>query len=459
MIKRSRHPLQLNATQTIVVGFLFVILVGTGLLMLPFCSADGTYTPFMDALFTATTSTCVTGLTVVTTATHWSFWGKLIILLLIQLGGFGVITVYTGFLILIGKKLMIRESMMIQEQYNLENMSGVRQLIRRIVRWTLSIEAIGAVGYAFAFIPKYGLIKGCWYSVFHAVSAFCNAGIDLIGPDSLVPYVTDPIVNLVTMFLVITGAMGFVVLWDTQRVIQGIVMKRFRRHHFLARLSLHSQLAYVITAILLVSGFLVVLILEWNNPDTIGNFTIPQKCLAAAFQSVTTRTAGMATIDQSLFRDETILYCLVLMFIGGSPMGTAGGVKTTTVGIVLLTVWSHICGRQDTEVFGRKISAANVRTGLAVVVYSLVGHLLFIFILLISQNGSFLETLFEVVSALGTVGLTMGMTAKLNLFGQLVVVVAMFMGRLGPITIAIAFALKPKDEKKRELPEKRVIIG
>lgn len=461
MTGNKKHPPRLmTAPQTIVAGFLIVIMIGALLLTLPVCSADGGWTGFDDALFTATTSVCVTGLTTVTTAAHWSLFGKLVILVLIQLGGLGVITVFSAFMILAGHKLMLRESVLVQEQYNLDSVQGITALIKRVIFWTFGIELLGALAYSFAFVPRYGLARGCWYSVFHAVSSFCNAGIDIIGQNSLMPFVGAPLVNLTTELLVIAGSIGYIVLWDTKEVLCSARRREIRFRQIFGRLTLHSKLAYTITAILLFGGFVCVLLFEWNNPDTLGGLGLWNKLQAAFFESVTLRTAGMATLPQESLREETLIVCMVLMFIGGSPMGTAGGVKTTTIGIVLLTVWAQIMGKPDTEVFNRKVTADNIRTALSVVVFSVAGHILITLLLLATQDGTLTETLFEVVSALGTVGLTLGMTGKLTVLGKLLICFAMYLGRIGPITIAIAFTLRKKNYRQlRKLPEKRVIIG
>ena len=288
-----------NTNLIILNGFLVALLVGTILLMLPVSSASGNGTDFITALFTATTSLCVTGLVVVPTYAYWSIFGKVIILILIQLGGLGIISFTIGFLIIIGKKISLKERKMIQESYNLDSAQGVLKILRKIFGITLKIEGIGAILYSIQFIPEYGIVKGICYSVFHSVSAFCNAGIDIIGNDSLVKYHGNVLVNFTTVMLIICGGIGFIVWLDIGGIISEIRNKKLSPNKFIERMKLHTKLVLITTAILVGGGFLFILLFEYNNPDTLGNMTFGNKCLAALFEAVTLRTAGFITVPHS----------------------------------------------------------------------------------------------------------------------------------------------------------------
>lgn len=449
-----------NTNLIILNGFLVTLLVGTILLMLPVSSASGNGTDFITALFTATTSLCVTGLVVVPTYAYWSIFGKVIILILIQLGGLGIISFTIGFLIIIGKKISLKERKMIQESYNLDSAQGVLKILRKIFGITVKIEGIGAILYSIQFIPEYGIVKGICYSVFHSVSAFCNAGIDIIGNDSLVKYHGNVLVNFTTVMLIICGGIGFIVWLDIGGIISEIRNKKLSPNKFIERMKLHTKLVLITTAILVGGGFLFILLFEYNNPDTLGNMTFGNKCLAALFEAVTLRTAGFITVPQAGFRDGTFMIMCGLMIVGGSPFGTAGGIKTTTLALIFLLTWSTIKGKEDIEVCRRRINKQNVRS--AVAIGTIVLSILAVAIMALSftEDAPLKVITFEAVSALGTVGLSMDFTASLTAIGKLIIIVLMFFGRVGPITIAMAMAGRArKDRKITNYPEKRVMIG
>ena len=449
-----------NTNLIILNGFLVALLVGTILLMLPVSSASGNGTDFITALFTATTSLCVTGLVVVPTYAYWSIFGKVIILILIQLGGLGIISFTIGFLIIIGKKISLKERKMIQVSYNLDSAQGVLKILRKIFGITLKIEGIGAILYSIQFIPEYGIVKGICYSVFHSVSAFCNAGIDIIGNDSLVKYHGNVLVNFTTVMLIICGGIGFIVWLDIGGIISEIRNKKLSPNKFIERMKLHTKLVLITTAILVGGGFLFILLFEYNNPDTLGNMTFGNKCLAALFEAVTLRTAGFITVPQAGFRDGTFMIMCGLMIVGGSPFGTAGGIKTTTLALIFLLTWSTIKGKEDIEVCRRRINKQNVRS--AVAIGTIVLSILAVAIMALSftEDAPLKVITFEAVSALGTVGLSMDFTASLTAIGKLIIIVLMFFGRVGPITIAMAMAGRArKDRKITNYPEKRVMIG
>jgi trk system potassium uptake protein TrkH len=448
----------LTTTQIIAGGFALAILAGALLLTLPFAAADGKGTGFLDALFTATTSICVTGLTTVTTAAHWSLFGQIVILLLIQLGGLGVITVMMLVFLSVGKRMTIKERMVVQDTYNLSGLGGISSLLRKIALGTFLVEGIGAACYAFVFVPEMGAVEGLWQSLFLAVSAFCNAGIDILGEASLAPYAANAWINGITMCLIVLGGLGFLVWWD---LISGLRREREKREHlFFRRLTLHTKIVLAVTAGLLVIGTLLIFLFEYKNPETLGNLPLGQKWMAALFQSVTFRTAGFFTVPQGGLTGGSLLVAYIWMFIGGSPAGTAGGVKTTTFILLILSVWSVIRGRENVHAFGRKIPEANVRTALAVLTIGILAVLGGTMILSLTESFALEDLLFEAVSAMGTVGLTRGITSALSGVGKCVIIALMFMGRIGPVTLAMAFAARRRKYMANiQLPEERILIG
>lgn len=455
-----RNKFKLSSTQFIIAGFIGIILTGTVLLMMPFSSADGSFTPFDNAFFMATTSVCVTGLTTLTTAVHWSFIGKVIILILIQLGGLGVVCVGIGIMIIIKKRITLKERILIQEAYNLDNIDGMVRLIKKVIIGAFFMEAIGAVLYSTVFIPDYGLERGLWYSVFHSISAFCNAGIDILGEVSFEAYRTNIIVNLTTMILIVTGGIGFIVWWDIKKVfVNAREIKKYRGQLF-ARLDVHSKIAIVMTSILIILGATVIFVMEYNNSSTIGDLSLGNKIMVSFFESITTRTAGFATVNQSLFRDGSAVIIMLFMFIGGSPMGTAGGLKTTTVAMILLSVRGTIKGRRETEVFDRRISRENIKTGQSVIALGFIFAITAIIVLTVTEDVGLKDITFEVMSALGTVGLTRGLTPELSVSGKFIIALVMFAGRLGPITLAMGFSKKyKKTTNLRELAQTKIMVG
>ena len=431
---------KLNTAQIITLSFAGVIFVGGLILWLPFCTAAGQTTSFSDAMFTATTCVCVTGLVTVTTATHWSLIGKLVILLLIQIGGIGLIALASVIFISLNKKISLKNRRMIQESYNLEQMSGLVTVVRKVVLCVFAAEGIGAVGYAFCFVPEFGLVKGLGQAVFTAVSAFCNAGIDLLGENSLADYVTNPLVNVTTMGLIIASGLGFNVWWDLGERI---------------------KLVLTTTGILLLGGTICILLFEYKNPDTLGSLSFGQKLMAAAFQSVTTRTAGFFTVAQGALTSGSVMICLFLMLVGGSPMGTAGGVKTTTLAVLVMSIIANLRGKKDVEVYGRKIRSSYIRS--AQVVVGMAVSVLLISVLgifAIMPDAPFVDVLYELTSAIGTVGLSRGLTAVLNTPAKWIVIFTMYLGRIGPLTLGAAVVSRAqKRTKDVHLAEENIMIG
>ncbi len=465
----KRMKRELTSVQMIGLGFLFSILAGTLLLMLPVSQAEGQKVPAVDALFTAATSVCVTGLVTVTTAQAWSFFGKCVILFLIQLGGLGVVTFTTILLLVVGKRVTLKERLLLQDAYNLDTLNGLVPLTKRILKYTLILEGIGAAGYAVVFIPRHGLWLGITGAVFNSVSAFCNAGMDILGTDSLIPYRDHLPVNLITMALIIMGGLGFPVWWDLMgtagRIRKENRERLYRRKlsrilpEFFGKLELHSRLVLVLTAAFIFSGMALTLLLEWNNPATIGKLSLPQKMLASLFQSVTTRTAGFLTIPQENFRDASAVVYLILMFIGGSPCGTAGGVKTVTVYMMARAALSTVRGRNQVEVFQRRIDESYIKKGMAVVLFSMIGLFLSVLSLSMAVDADFLDVLYECTSAIATVGLSRNLTGSLNLAGKLIIILTMYAGRIGPITLALFFNSDRRKKHQVSFPQGKIYIG
>lgn len=450
----------ISTTQMIAFGFLAAILIGSVLLALPIAAADGHSTDYIDALFTATTTTCVTGLTTVTTATHWSLFGKIVILILIQFGGLGIVTFTTTILLALRRRITLKERLLIQDAYNLDTLQGLVKLTKKIVKGALLIELIGAVFYAFVFIPEYGLLKGIGNSIFTSISAFCNAGIDLIGDASLIPYQKDILININTMVLIILGGIGFPVWWDVIYVSKKCRQGHIKSKKLFSKLELHTKLVLTMTIILIIMGAVLTFAIEYDNPNTIGNMSFGHKMMSSLFQSVTTRTAGFATIPQQNFENASSLLYLVLMFIGGSPSGTAGGIKTATIAVLFLSLWSSVSNKQDVEAFHRRIPDNYVRKAIAVSGISLIVAFLAILGLSITEQADFLDVVYEATSAIGTVGLTRGITPELSQLGRIIIIITMYLGRIGPITMALAFNARKKDiSNLRKLPADKILVG
>ena len=456
-MKRRGIRESLSTTHIIMISFLCVILLGSLLLSLPVSAADGEPVPFIDALFTATTATCVTGLVTLTTATAWSLFGQTVILLLIQVGGLGIITVMAGVMLALHRRMGLTDRLLLQDSFNLNSLSGLSSFLKRVLLGTLAVELTGALLYMTVFIPKFGA-RGIWISVFNAVSAFCNAGMDIIGENSLMNYATSPLVNTVTSLLIVLGGLGFPVWWDILRVIGLSVRKRNPR--FLSHLTLQSKMALTATAILLFGGGLIILLLENNNPATLGGLSFFDKIQVALFQSVTTRTAGFATVDQSALSPATTALCLILMFIGGSPVGTAGGVKTVTVLVLAAYAFSTVRGKREVGLFHRRIPRDALRKSVAVVGMSfLIAAVSTLLLAAVTPDCELADILYETVSATATVGLSRNLTPTLTTAGKLIVAVTMYLGRVGPISLAVAFGVTKEKQNIVNNPTEPVSVG
>nr|MBO2494898.1 Trk family potassium uptake protein [Clostridia bacterium] len=445
----SRRAIRLLPTQVLVLGFASMIIIGALLLSLPVASSTGESIGFLNALFEATSAVCVTGLMVVDTADDLSLFGQLVIITLIQIGGLGFMTMATMVFLLLGKRITLRERVMIQEALNESKLQGVVRLTRNIVGMTFLIEGIGALILALRFVPMYGWAKGLYFSIFHAISAFCNAGFDLMGGyRNFTGFTDDFIVNFAMMGLIICGGLGFSVLLDIYR------NRRFKKW------SLHTKVVVCVTAVLIGAGALFFFIVEFNNPTTLGSQNWKGKVLGALFQSVTARTAGFYTIDQDSLTDASKFMTIILMFIGASPAGTGGGIKTTTASVILLAVLNVIRGRHDVEVFGRRISYAIVNRALAITVISFIMLVSITMVLSLVEPYEFVDVLFETASALGTVGLATFNNADLSGISKMFIIMTMFAGRVGPLTLTLALAKRMAgDTGNVKYPEGKLMVG
>lgn len=437
----------LSPYQTLTLGFVGLIALGTVLLMLPIASASGEGLSFIDALFMATSAVCVTGLSVVDLQYGFSYFGQIVIVLLIQLGGLGLMTISTLMAILIGKKIHLRDRMAMKEALNQFSMDGIVRLTIRIIQLTLLLEFIGGTILAARWYGEYGLI-GIYYGYWHSVSAFCNAGFALFGQrsDLLTLYAHDALVVLVITALVILGGLGFAVIAD--------VWEKRRFRDFM----LHSKIVLVTSGMLIVIGTLGFLGLEYNNMATIGGDSLPYKVMTSYFHSVTARTAGIATVDFEQLHGSTMFFLILLMFVGASPASTGSGIKTTTLAVMVVAVWSLVRGRRETIIFKRKIPDAIIYKAFAVAFMAAGTVILISMLLSIMEDFAFLAILFEVVSAFSTVGLSVGITQELGDPAKLLLSFTMLAGRVGPVTMALALAYRMKGEMIR-YPEGKVTIG
>ncbi len=453
MIRKRKFAL--STTQIILLSFLITILVGSALLALPISSASGKRVRYLDALFTATTSTCVTGLVTLPTVSTWSVFGQIVILLLIQVGGLGIITIMSGLMLLLNRKMGIGDRLLIQDSFNLNTMSGLAKFIKNVLLGTLIIEGIGALAYMFVFIPDFGA-KGIWISVFNSVSAFCNAGIDIIAENSLCNYATNPLINIVTSALIVLGGLGYIVWWDVIRVVKS---RSRKNRKIFRRLTLHSKIAITVTLGLIFIGAVLLFIFEYANPLTIGRMSLFDKIQVSFFQSVTTRTAGFASVPQENLTNASAAVSIILMLIGGSPVGTAGGIKTVTIAILICSAFATIRNKNSATLFGRRVSEESIKKAVAVAVTFLLICTMSTVLLMATSNASALDVVYETVSATATVGLSRNLTATLNAFGKLIIIITMYLGRVGPISLAVALGSKSKNQNVISEPTEDISIG
>ncbi|PBH36444.1 TrkH family potassium uptake protein [Clostridioides difficile] len=422
----------MRPTQIMVSGFAAIIVIGALLLTLPIASQSGESIGLLNALFTATSAVCVTGLVMVDTATYWSLFGQIVIITLIQIGGLGFMTVATMFSLMARKKIQLRERLLIQESLNQADLSGLVRLTRFVLIITITIEGIGALVLSTVFIPQFGLSKGIWYSVFHAISAFCNAGFDLMGSvsgpfTSLNSYVNNFTVSMTVCALIVLGGLGFPVVLDIVR------KRRF------SKLNVHSKVVLFSTATLIFVGALFIFLIEFNQKATMADLPLKGKVLSAIFQSVTARTAGFNTLDLATLRESSVFVMIILMFIGASPASTGGGIKTTTLAVLIITVRSFLSVKSNIEAFERRLAPSTIKKSLGIFVISISAVIFGTLIISITQpNFTLVQSAFEVTSALATVGSSLAGTPNLNALGKIIIIIFMFMGRVGSLTLFMA---------------------
>ena len=454
--KRTRRPNKgwlagSSATQTICISFLLVIAVGTLLLTLPISSRTGRL-GVIDAMFTATSATCVTGLVVRDTWSQFSLFGQVIILMLIQVGGLGLVTLTSFFALAARRRMGFRDLRLLGESVSADGLSKATEVLKIVIKLAAAFEAVGIVLLLFAFVPQFGA-EGVWVSVFTAISAFCNAGFDLFGRfgaySSLVPYVNNYYVQAVIMFMIMAGGLGFMV-W--------VELAEYRKKR---RLSLHAKVVLQFSVIFWVGGAVLLALLEWSNPRTMGGLSVPGKIMAALFQSVSTRTAGMNTIDLAACSPISKLLMSVLQFIGAAPGSTGGGVKVTTFAVLILTIRSVAQGRDDCVIGGHHIESKTVYRALTIIVIGAVAAFGSAVVVYYNpaETVSVIDCIFESCSAFGTVGLSVGVTGQLNTGAKLLYMACMFMGRVGPVSLAISLTAKPDDNKRKVLPVGHINVG
>ena len=450
---------RISTVQFIPLSFFLTILIGTILLMLPVSTAPGEETGIVTATFTSTTSVCVTGLVVVDTYAHWSTFGQAVILTLVQIGGLGVVAVGSMIMLIGRKKFSLGDRKLLGDSLNIDKNRGLLLFLKRIFKSVFVVEAVGAALFAVRFIPLLGVGKGIWASIFQSISAFCNAGMDVVGPNSMIDFQDSTYLMGVTMTLIVLGGLGFVVWFDVIDGVREGIKKRRSPAKIFRRLPVHSKLVLIMTASLLVGGMLYVLAAEFHNPDTIGRMPLSKKLLNSMFQSVTFRTAGFASIPQDKLTEGTCFLGYLLMFIGGSPVGTAGGVKTVTMFFVFMNAVSYIRGKKENVVFHRRVSEESMRKAAAVVFVSFVT--VFVMTLLLMTRGGIVLTdaLYEVVSALATVGLSRSLTPTLDTIGRLIIIVCMYLGRIGPISMALFFSKDAGAKNKIRHAEGTFYVG
>ena len=437
---------KLSTYQILVLGFAGIILGGALLLMTPLASRDGSNLGFIDALFTATSAVCVTGLVVVDTGTYFSVFGQMVVLALIQVGGLGVMTVATLVAVLSGKKINLKERLLIQEATNQLDLAGVVRLTLYIIRATLFIELLGGTILAVRWFQDFGT-QGIYFGYWHAVSAFCNAGFDLFGEfRSITGYVNDFTVNSAIAALIVVGGIGFPVVAD---------LWNCRQSH---RFSLHTKIVLMTTLVLIILGACLIFVAEYSNDKTLGALPLEGKVLASGFQSITTRTAGYNTLDIGALREGTLFAMVFLMFIGASPSSMGGGVKTTTAAILFISLVGSITGKKDPQAFERQIPQHTVYKAFTIVTISVMLISLVTLAMSFTEQVPLFSLLFEVTSAFGTVGLSTGITPKLSDCGKVLITLTMFAGRVGTLTLLMALALRPRKERLK-YPEGKIIIG
>ena len=443
-----RRSIKLKGVQILALGFILVILTGALLLTLPIATTSGESTNFLDALFTSTSAVCVTGLVVVDTGTYWNMFGQTVIMILIEIGGLGFMSFTTLIAIILGKKITLRERLILQDAMNTFNIQGLVKMVKYVLVFTVSVQFFGALLLSTQFVPQYGIGKGAFYSIFHSISAFCNAGFDILGNfSSLTSYNSNVVVIMVISALIIIGGLGFTV-WS-----------ELYNGKSLRKVSLHSKMVILMTTILVLGGTVLMFLFEHNNANTISNMSFVDKVMNSFFASVTPRTAGFNSIPTDGMTTAGQFLTIILMFIGGSPGSTAGGIKTTTIGILIVTVICVIRGREDSEVFKRRFSKDLVYRAFTLLFIG-VGLVIAVTMLLsyTEKGASFMALFYETVSAFGTAGLSLGLTSELSSIGRVLIIMMMYLGRVGPLTVVLSIT-KKKVSSGVKYPEGKILIG
>lgn len=452
----------LKPAQQIVISFIGVIFTGGFLLWLPISNnPDVPAAPFLDHLFTATSAVCVTGLAVIFPGVQYTWVGQLIMIFLMQIGGLGLMTMIAAFVIYLGSRMTLSDRLSILEAINRSGLKDFRRFVLNIIKYTFVFESIGFLILCIQFVPEFGWARGSYTALFTAVSAFCNAGFDNIGTENLIPYVSNPIVSLTVASLIVMGGLGFGVWFDLSRASKSVLKRNQTLRRIAHHLMTHTKLAIFMTVSLILSGMVLIFLVEYTNPNSLGPLDFGTQLLASLFQSVTLRTAGFSTLNIGLLRPATQLLMIIYMFIGGSPGGTAGGIKTTTLAILILMIWAEINNQKDIRVFGHTIAREQFRKAFVVFFALLVTLLTGIVLLTLIEPFDFLSIAFEATSAIGTVGLSMGITTALSDWGKIIIMMLMYLGRIGPLTLVLSIGDHTKHLKSNDLtyPSANILIG
>ncbi|WP_068268604.1 TrkH family potassium uptake protein [Caviibacter abscessus] len=444
-----KKTFKLTPYTQILLSFALIILIGAFILSLPISSADNMSKSFIESLFTSTSAVCVTGLTVSDISVSYSVFGKIVIIILVQLGGLGILTFSSMIILLLSRKMGYYTKKIVSEDLNYNIITEIPSYLKRVSLVVFSIEFVGAILLFTQYIRSYDLKKAIAYSIFHSISAFCNAGFSLYS-NSLESYYANTSINMIIIYLIVLGGLGFAAILDLYNASIGIRRK----------LSLSTRLAIMISVSLIILGTVITFIIEYSNPQTIGNLTLPEKFIVSLFQSVTTRTAGFQTINLAYLKTPTILLYMFLMFVGASPGSTGGGIKTTTLGIMIFGIVTAVTGKENIEYEKRKLSWTLFNKATAILIVSILYIFIAIFLLSVfDSDKTFLSLMFELVSAFGTVGLSMGITGQLSIYSKLIIILTMFIGRIGPLTVLLAISKKKLKTGKYKYPEETVLIG
>lgn len=443
----------------IAISFLWVILIGSILLWLPISNRDGHFLNYMDALFTATSATCVTGLVTHVTVEQFNMFGQVVLMVLMQIGGIGLMTLVATFLLILKNKLSLNDTIALKEMLNQSNLFNFRFFIKGLMTYVFLLEGIGMLLLMLVFIPKYDIFQGIFKAAFISISAFCNAGFDNLGAYSLIEMNQEPLVLITVMILIIMGGIGFIVWFDVHGRIIPFLKKQETFKQFLTSLTLHTKIVIIATLILIFVPAILFFLLEFQNPLTLGSLSFSDKIINALFTSVTLRTAGFASLPMENFQMASKLLMLVGMFIGGSPGGTAGGVKTTTVAVIIICTMRSLRGKRRTNMFNRHISRDIIVRATSIVTITLATLLIGVFALCITEEADFMVICYEACSALATVGLSLGITPYLTLGGKIVIIILMYVGRIGIMTFIMSIVREDNKSDKIHYAEGHIVVG